>query len=63
MDAGQNRFAGAMKLFEQEDPQTRRQTSRTSKLLRRMKHKRERRAAKADCDHVPTYNRYSGWVR
>lgn len=53
----------AMKLFEQEDPETRKRTPRTSKLLRRMKHKRERRAAKADEYHVPTYNRHCGWVR
>lgn len=52
-----------MKLFEQEDPDTRMRMRRITKLLRRMKHKRERRAAKENHDHVPTYNRYCGWVR
>ena len=51
-----------MKLFEQQDDKGIRRRSRTSKLMRRMKHKRERRAAKENPEHAPTYNRFKGYV-
>lgn len=53
----------AVKLFEQEDKKIAKRGRRTAKLLRRMKHKRERHAAKGDPDHLPTYKRYCGWER
>jgi len=36
--------------------------SKTRKLLRRRHHKTERRAAKADPDVRPCYNRYAGFL-
>lgn len=51
-----------MKLFQQQDDQGTARRARTSKLLRRMKHKRERKAARSNPEHAANYNRYCGWV-
>lgn len=51
-----------MKLFEKQDDQGMKRKSRTRKIFRRMKHKRERAAAKQNPDHVSTYGKYRGWV-
>lgn len=50
-----------MKLYEQEDHSIKRK-SKTDKILRRFKHKAERKAAKKDPEnHVPTYNKFKGY--
>jgi hypothetical protein len=51
-----------MKLFEQQDDKGIGRRSRTAKTLCRMKHKRERKAAKLEPDRRPTYNRFKGYV-
>jgi hypothetical protein len=51
-----------MKLFEQQDDKGIGRRSRTAKLLRRMKHKRERKAAKMDPERKATYNKFKGYV-
>ena len=48
-----------MKLHEQQRSYPR---SKTRKLLRRRHHKAERRAAKADPNVRPCYNRYAGYL-
>ncbi len=49
-----------MKLFEQEDDKQ--SNRKNKKIMRRMKHKRERKGAKIDPEKVPTYKKYKGWV-
>ena len=58
-------MGGIVKLFEQQDDKGSRGSgkTRTKKLLRRMKHKRERQQSKLKGDeHAPTYKKYQGWA-
>lgn len=51
----------SIKLFPQQDDKGYRRKSRTAKLFRRMKHKRERMAARLNPETPANYNRYCGW--
>lgn len=51
-----------MKLFEKQDDQGSKRKSKTAKLLRRMKNKRERKTFNKDLDeHTPTHRKNKGW--
>lgn len=51
-----------MKLFEKQDNQGLKRRSKTAKLMRRMKNKRERAAAKLNPERPATYRANKGWV-
>ena len=51
-----------MRLFEQQDDRGQKRRAGTPKKLRRMKHKRERMAAKLDPERPATYKKFRGYV-
>lgn len=51
-----------MKLFEKQDDRGTKRKSKTAKIMRRFKNKRERAMAKRNPEHAPTYRVNRGWV-